>query len=555
MSAQPTPADKFTFGLWTVGWQARDPFGDATRAAAGPGRGRAPARRAGRLRRHLPRRRPGPVRPRRAADAPPDIERFQRRPGRDRPGRADDDHQPVHPPGVQGRRVHQQRPRRAPLRAAQGDAQPRPGRRAGRHDLRLLGRPGGRRDRRRQGRPGRARPLPRGHRPARPVRRSTGATTSGSRSSPSRTSRAATSCCPRSGTRWPSSTSWSTRDMVGLNPEVGHEQMAGLNFAHGIAQALWHGQALPHRPQRPARPEVRPGPGLRSRRPAAAPSSWSTCWRTARTGGPTYDGPAALRLQAAAHRGHRRRVGVGRGEHAHLPAAAGAGRGVPRRPRGAGGAGRRPGSASSAGRPWPTARPTPTCSPTGAPSRTSTPTRSAARGCGFVRLDQLAIEHLLGRALSVAAGRRGRLLDPVVQGRRSATRTPGRWSARAGPPTRTAPRSTRTAGGPRCARRSRRRAAWTTSRPSSVGGQQHGMVALDERRRGRPPGAAVERHPLGRRRRTGWWPSSADRRPGPRRVGSVPVASFTVTKLRLAGRARAGGRGPRSPRCACRTTG
>lgn len=29
-------------------------------------------------------------------------------------------------------------------------------------------------------------------------------------------------------------------DMVGLNPEVGHEEMAGLNFAHGIAQALWH---------------------------------------------------------------------------------------------------------------------------------------------------------------------------------------------------------------------------------------------------------------------------------------------------------------------------
>jgi xylose isomerase len=31
-------------------------------------------------------------------------------------------------------------------------------------------------------------------------------------------------------------------DLVGLNPEVGHEQMAGLNFAHGIAQALWHGK-------------------------------------------------------------------------------------------------------------------------------------------------------------------------------------------------------------------------------------------------------------------------------------------------------------------------
>jgi xylose isomerase len=31
-------------------------------------------------------------------------------------------------------------------------------------------------------------------------------------------------------------------DMVGLNPEVGHEQMANLNFVHGIAQALWHGK-------------------------------------------------------------------------------------------------------------------------------------------------------------------------------------------------------------------------------------------------------------------------------------------------------------------------
>ena len=30
--------------------------------------------------------------------------------------------------------------------------------------------------------------------------------------------------------------------MVGLNPEVGHEEMAGLNFAQGIAQALWHGK-------------------------------------------------------------------------------------------------------------------------------------------------------------------------------------------------------------------------------------------------------------------------------------------------------------------------
>ncbi|MCQ4040767.1 xylose isomerase [Streptantibioticus rubrisoli] len=32
----PVPEDKFTFGLWTVGWQGRDPFGDATRPALDP---------------------------------------------------------------------------------------------------------------------------------------------------------------------------------------------------------------------------------------------------------------------------------------------------------------------------------------------------------------------------------------------------------------------------------------------------------------------------------------------------------------------------------------
>src|SRR4051794_20166465 len=32
------------------------------------------------------------------------------------------------------------------------------------------------------------------------------------------------------------------RDMVGINPETGHEQMATLNYTHGIAQALWQGK-------------------------------------------------------------------------------------------------------------------------------------------------------------------------------------------------------------------------------------------------------------------------------------------------------------------------
>lgn len=34
--AKPGPADKFSFGLWTVGWQARDPFGDPTRSHLDP---------------------------------------------------------------------------------------------------------------------------------------------------------------------------------------------------------------------------------------------------------------------------------------------------------------------------------------------------------------------------------------------------------------------------------------------------------------------------------------------------------------------------------------
>jgi xylose isomerase len=29
-------------------------------------------------------------------------------------------------------------------------------------------------------------------------------------------------------------------DMVGINPEFAHETMSGLNFTHGVAQALWH---------------------------------------------------------------------------------------------------------------------------------------------------------------------------------------------------------------------------------------------------------------------------------------------------------------------------
>jgi xylose isomerase len=31
-------------------------------------------------------------------------------------------------------------------------------------------------------------------------------------------------------------------ELFGVNPEIGHEEMAGLNYVHGIAQALWQGK-------------------------------------------------------------------------------------------------------------------------------------------------------------------------------------------------------------------------------------------------------------------------------------------------------------------------
>ena len=84
------------------------------------------------------------------------------------------------------------------------------------------------------------------------------------------------------------------------------------------------GQAVPHRPQRPARHQVRPGPRLRSRRPAERVRARRPARERRPQRRPVVRGPAPLRLQAVAHRGHHRRVGLGRRQHAHLPPAQGA---------------------------------------------------------------------------------------------------------------------------------------------------------------------------------------------------------------------------------------
>ena len=109
MAPRPTREDKFSFGLWTVGWQARDLFGEATRPvlAAVEAVHKLAELGAYGITFHdddlIP---PGTSSTRSAAD----HRRVQGRAGRDRHGGADGDHQPVRRPGVQGRRLHQQRP-------------------------------------------------------------------------------------------------------------------------------------------------------------------------------------------------------------------------------------------------------------------------------------------------------------------------------------------------------------------------------------------------------------------------------------------------------------
>nr|BFE76067.1 hypothetical protein GCM10020092_093680 [Actinoplanes digitatis] len=128
-------------------------------------------------------------------------------------------------------------------------------------------------------------------------------------------------------------------ELFGINPEVGHEQMSNLNFTHGIAQALWHGKLFhidlngQHGPKFDQDLVFGHGDLLN------AFSLVDLLENGGPGGGPTYEGPPALRLQALAHRGLHRRLALGRGQHADVPAAQGAGAGVPRRPGGAGGAG------------------------------------------------------------------------------------------------------------------------------------------------------------------------------------------------------------------------
>ena len=122
-------------------------------------------------------------------------------------------------------------------------------------------------------------------------------------------------------------------DMVGVNPEVAHETMAGLSFHHGVGPGAVGRQAVPHRPERSADRTLRPGLPVRRRGPQG--------------GVPARPAARARRLQRAPplrrarlpQRGSRRRVGVRGRLHAHLPGAGRGGAAVRRAARGDGRAG------------------------------------------------------------------------------------------------------------------------------------------------------------------------------------------------------------------------
>ena len=210
----PTPDDRFTFGLWTVGNPGRDPFGHETRPPLDPDESveRLAALGAYGVNFHdddlVP---PGSS----ASEREAIVKQFRRTLDADRHARAHGHDEPVLERGVQGRRVHRERSRGSPLRARQDAGRDRPRCGARRHGLRDVGRTRRLRERRGEGRATRARPLQGGGRPLLRVRRAIGATTCDSRSNRSRTSRAATSCCPPSVTRSRSSTGSSGRRWSG----------------------------------------------------------------------------------------------------------------------------------------------------------------------------------------------------------------------------------------------------------------------------------------------------------------------------------------------------
>ena len=170
-----------------------------------------------------------------------------------------------------------------------------------------------------------------------------------------------------------------------MNPEIGHEEMAGLNAAAGYAQALWHGKLF-HIDL-----NGQNGPKFDQDLRFGAGNVRGAFWvvDTLLAGG--YDGPVHFDYKPARTEDEDGVWVTAAALHAQLPDPAGEGDGVPRRPRGAGGAAR-PGRARAG---------TPTLARRRDLAATSRVAAAdvealAARGLASEHLDQLALEHLYG---------------------------------------------------------------------------------------------------------------------------------------------------------------
>jgi xylose isomerase len=132
------------------------------------------------------------------------------------------------------------------------------------------------------------------------------------------------------------------REMVGLNPEVGHEQMAGLNFVAGVSQALWHGKLF-HIDLNGQRSIKFDQDLVFGHGDLLNAFFLVDLLEHGPNGQPAYDGPRHFDYKPARTEDIAG-VCLRCRQHAHVPAAQGAGGGLPRRSGGAGRARREPGA-------------------------------------------------------------------------------------------------------------------------------------------------------------------------------------------------------------------
>ena len=278
----PTPADRFTFGLWTVGNVGRDPFGEPCAPPLDPTHIVAKLAEFGAYGVNL---HDNDLVPFGASAAERDriVAALQARPRRPRPGGADGDHQPLLPPGVQGRRLH-----RATTRGCAPRARARPW-------TRSTSASSSARASTCSGAAARApRPTPAAIRCdalRRYARRASTscATTSADQGYDLRFALEAKPNEPRGDIFLPTAghmlhfiATLEHPEMVGVNPEVAHETMAGLSFPHAVAQAMEAGKLFHVDLNDQNIGPLRPGPALRLRGPQDGVLHWSACSRAPR---------------------------------------------------------------------------------------------------------------------------------------------------------------------------------------------------------------------------------------------------------------------------------